>query len=100
MPINTQWWTFAGYMVDMDRDDPGVYELGNENDQVIYIGSSNELRRRLREHLNEPSGTCVKRHAKKYRIEYTWDYKTRERQLYDEHVRVYGRPPICNDVRP
>lgn len=100
MPITSQWWTFAEDVIKLDRDDPGVYELGNDAGSVVYIGSSNELRRRLLEHLNEAAGTCIKRHTTKYRMEYTKDYKVRERELYDEHVRINGKPPQCNDVRP
>ncbi len=100
MPIAAQWWTFSEGIVNYERDEPGVYELGNTNEAVVYIGSSNEVRRRLKEHLGESAGSCVKKNTAKYRVEYTRDYKNRERQLYDEHVRIHGKPPLCNDARP
>jgi excinuclease UvrABC nuclease subunit len=100
MPIQAQWWSFVESVIEVDRDEPGVYELGDENGMVVYIGSSNELRRRLKEHLNEASDTCVRQNTTHYRIEYTANYKNRERELYDGHVRMHGKPPLCNDSRP
>lgn len=100
MPIVERWWPFSEQMIQHDRDDPGVYELGNSSDIVVYVGSSNELRRRLREHLAEASSSCIKKNTIKYRLEYTRDYVRRERELYDDHVRTYGKPPACNEVRP
>src|SRR2546427_3945884 len=61
MPLTAAaWWYFSRGTVESDRDDPGVYEMGNASDSVIYIGSSDALRRRLKEHLSE-SGTCIRR---------------------------------------
>jgi excinuclease UvrABC nuclease subunit len=67
---------------------------------VIYIGSSNELRRRLKEHLNEASNTCIRQNTTHYRIEYTAAYKIREGELYEGYVRMHGKPPVCNDSTP
>ena len=100
MPITSQWWTFSDGMISSDREEAGVYELGNDSGTVVYIGSSNALRRRLKEHLDESGTTCIKKNTKKYRLEYVSKYKERERELYDEHVRINGKPPICNDMRP
>jgi predicted GIY-YIG superfamily endonuclease len=100
MPIQKRWWTFVETVVDFERDEPGVYELGDNTGMVVYIGSSNQLRRRLKEHLREPDATCAEKHARQYRLEYTTNYEDRERQLHDEHVQIYGRPPICNDATP
>src|SRR5436309_15494738 len=45
------WWYFSRGTVESDRDDPGVYEMGNASDSVVYIGSAEALRRRLKEQL-------------------------------------------------
>jgi predicted GIY-YIG superfamily endonuclease len=100
MPITAQWFTFTESVVNYDRDDAGVYELGNAAEIVVYVGSSNELKRRLKEHLNEAGYTCIKQNANRYRIEYTANYKKRELELYDAHVAAHGRAPQCNDARP
>ena len=81
MPFN-QWWTFSEGLVETDRDEPGVYELGDSNQAIIYIGSSKEIRRRLKEHRAEPDSTCIKTNTASYRIEYTSNYKKREQELY------------------
>ena len=97
MPLTAApWWHFSRATVESDRDDPGVYEMGDASDSVVYIGSSDALRRRLKEHLSE-SGTCIRKNTVRYRIEYTKDYQARERQLYDKHIKIHGTPPKCNE---
>jgi predicted GIY-YIG superfamily endonuclease len=100
VPIETQWWSFVESVISIDRDHPGVYELGDKSGMVVYIGSSNELRRRLMEHLNEMAHTCIRQNTTRYRIEYTANYGKREQELYKSHVATYGKPPKCNDSRP
>jgi predicted GIY-YIG superfamily endonuclease len=100
MPITAQWWTLSENIVQYEAEGAGVYELGSSTGLVVYIGSSNNLRRRLREHLSESATSCIKSNATQYRVEITSNYLSRERQLYDEFVRANGRPPRCNEVRP
>ena len=100
VPIAAQWWRLSEVFIQVDQDAPGVYELGDASGTVVYIGSSYAIRRKLREHMGESATSCIKRYANRYRIEYTLDYGARARQLYDEHVRGYGVPPRCNDLRP
>src|SRR5436309_12619122 len=97
MPLTAApWWHFSRATVESDRDDPGVYEMGDASDSVVYIGSSDALKRRLKEQLSE-SGTCIRKNTVRYRIEYTKDYQARERQLYDKHIKIHGKPPKCNE---
>jgi hypothetical protein len=96
----SQWWSFNDSMVNSDRDDAGVYELANSRGEIIYIGSSNAIRRRLKEHLSEDAKSCIKKNAAQYRVEYRSDYQSAERSYYDTFVRQYGRQPQCNEVRP
>jgi excinuclease UvrABC nuclease subunit len=100
MPIQAQWWLFFESVIEVDRNEPGVYELGDRNGAVIYIGSSDELMRRLKEHLNEAPHTCIRQKTTHYRIEYTADYTSREQELYRYHLATYGKPPECNNSRP
>ena len=99
MPISSRWWPFSDSIVEYERDEGGVYELGDSDGTVVYIGKSNKVKRRLKEHLEE-SGTCIKRNAKKYRVEYTKNYRKREYELYQEHIRLHGEKPLCNVVSP
>jgi len=96
----SDWWTFSQGMIDSDREEGGVYEFADANGTLIYIGSANNVKRRLGEHLGENATTCIKKNAAKYRIEYTPYYQTREKELYDEFVRQYGKPPKCNQISP
>ena len=95
----SQWWAFTENLVNTEQDSPGVYELGNSSKNVVYIGSTNAIKRRLLEHLGG-SDPCINTHAKYYRVDYRPDYATEERRRYDAFVIANGRPPRCNDRRP
>jgi len=96
----SQWWSFTEGMVDSDRNEAGVYEFENSAGTIVYIGSSNDVKRRLQEHLGENTTSCIKKNAARYRIEYRSDYQSAERAYYDDFVSRYGRAPQCNQVRP
>jgi predicted GIY-YIG superfamily endonuclease len=97
MPISSEWWTFSVNLIEMERDAPGVYELGNPGKNTVYIGSSDRVRSRLLEHANEPPGSCLHRFATRFRIEYTPDCEKREQDLLNEYILRHGRLPRCND---
>jgi len=99
MPLAGQWWLFRTNVIAFEKDLPGVYELGDADGTVVYIGSSNELRRRLQEHLDEDPRSCIQQRVHQYRVEYTTEYHARERDLYHACVVVHGRAPICNQIR-
>jgi predicted GIY-YIG superfamily endonuclease len=95
----SQWWTFSEDFVKSDRDEPGVYLFANTAGTVIYVGGSEAIRRRLREHLNDRD-TCIARNAVKYCLDYRSDYLRQEQAVYDEIVRTTRHAPLCNAVRP
>ncbi len=94
------WWTLSDGMVASDKEESGVYELADDNGQVIYIGRADNIKTRMSEHVNEKDNDCIKKNAKKYRIEYTTKHKAREKELYDEYVATYGKGPSCNKIAP
>ncbi len=96
----SQWWAFRWGMVEYDHEKSGVYQFADATGTVVYIGGSDNVKRRLAQHLGEDTTTCIRRKAAKYRVEYTSHYRRREKELYDEFVRKYGKPPECNDVAP
>ncbi len=100
MPIDNFWWSLTREMIETETDTSGVYELGEDHrgHTPIYVGSSVRIKERLEGHRNT-TDPCL-RNATHYRTEYTPNYKNREQELYDEHVRLHGLPPRCNDVRP
>ena len=95
MSIDAPWWVFGDVIIASERELPGVYEFGNAAGEVIYIGGSVNICRRLREHWVASSDSCVKSHATQYRVEYRSDYLARERELYDLYVKRYSKPPLC-----
>jgi hypothetical protein len=99
MPISSEWWTFTVNLIEMERDAPGVYELGNPGKNVVYIGSSDRIRSCLLGHANEPPGTCLQRFATQFRVEYTQGREKREQELLNEYVLRHGHFPRCNDPR-
>lgn len=101
MAIAAPWWSLAEQVIRFDQNRPGVYELGNAIGTVVYIGSAGDVQRRLLDHLKASGTTCIGKHATQYRVEYTGtDPVARARELYDQHVREFRTPPVCNEARP
>lgn len=75
---------------------PGIYELADDEMMTVYIGSSDNLRARLEQHLMEPATSCIKHHAALCRFEYTKDYKIQEHNLRDLFLKAFGSDPKCN----
>jgi predicted GIY-YIG superfamily endonuclease len=96
----SQWWSFREGMVNSDREEGGVYELADAGSRTIYIGSSRQIRTRMRQHLSEEASSCIRQNATQYRIDYRSDYAAEELKLYDKFVRENGKPPKCNKARP
>ena len=97
MPIAGEWWSYTLNLVEMEKDAPGVIELGNPGSNVIFIEGSPKVRARLLEHLGESASSCITRYATRYRVEYTTNYRRREEELFQEHVKLHGRMPRCNE---
>ena len=95
----SQWWSFNASMVKLDNDEPGVYEFGDAQKEVVYIGSSSVVKTRLIQHLRGDD-PCISQQAKYYRIDYRSDYLQHERERYDAFLLRHRRPPLCNDRRP
>ena len=84
---------------------PGVYRLSYEaedgNRYVFYVGKSENIKRRLSDHLSAESNPCVKAflESKKCFLKYAEisneDVRNAtERQMYDYYL------PQCNEVKP
>ncbi|MEW6133122.1 MAG: GIY-YIG nuclease family protein [Pseudomonadota bacterium] len=101
---------------------PGVYEIRTpalrentcpidgvrsaERAQVVYIGSTRDLRKRLADHLRGNNGNVLLTSllatgaAKvRYRAVNT-DWRLLERRLYDAFRETFGVPPLCNRMSP
>ena len=95
----SQWWRFNETWVNTERDEGGVYELGDSAQQVVYIGSSAAVKTRLKSHL-AGDDLCITLHAQYYRVDYRSDYRAEELRRYNAYVRLHGTPPKCNNVAP
>ena len=99
MPISNQWWALSG--AENAPELQGVYELGSAGSEVVYIGRSGNLRRRLTEHKSAPAGSCIGRQASKYRYEVTSSSVSREPALIQEYKLAHGgNLPPCNEATP
>ena len=51
MPLKGRWRKFDRQTINRVSEDEGVYELATEKQNITYIGSSTNLRRRIATHL-------------------------------------------------
>jgi len=72
----------------------GVYELA-ASDIVLYIGQSDNLRRRLLEHLNSLD-KCIQR-ATQFCYQQNQDSEKLEQTLLQNYKQKYGGLPTCNE---
>ncbi len=96
MPLIAIWNQLTNWEIQNVPESEGVYELADYSKAVIYIGRSNNLKRRLNEHLNT-SDPCL-RSVQYFCYEKTWNSEQREQELLEEYRRIHGRLPKCNDL--
>ena len=92
---NWTWCSFSLTNITKVPQVSGVYCLG-KNDAVTYIGSSNNMQNRLRQHYST-TDPCIKQ-ATQFAIEPCANYKEREKQRLREYRMKHGRLPACNDL--
>lgn len=96
MPLRARWRNAT--LEDVKERVPeraGVYELRCFG-ELVYIGSSKNLRRRLTRHVRD---RCPNRY--RYRTVWFWqNHVNRERAHYDAYVDAHGAPPAWNHRRP
>ena len=99
MPITSTKHQFNESNIDTYAPDgPGVYGLYESIFTPIYIGSSEEnIKSRLKSHLSGAEGKCTKE-AEYFNTELHDNPKQREKELLEEHNKVCGKLPKCNDV--
>ncbi len=74
-----------------------IYNLGDKY-YVFYVGQSNNLRRRLREHLDvSESDSCIKKHLQGYRCFFRYveiDSQEERNKVEAQSIEEYN--PTCN----
>lgn len=94
---------------------PGIYEFRlkakeidypNGTAPVIYVGSTGNIKKRLRDHLrkNNKNGR-IREFLKNYEcsfryIRFSAGWRRKERELYELFVAAYGSAPKCNRLKP
>jgi excinuclease UvrABC nuclease subunit len=92
MPITGSW---RSLRTESAPEAPGVYELGDFNGSVLYVGSSGNLKRSIARHANgQEAGRAGD--AMWFRYEQTAAFDTRVRDLLWQYERANGRPPPRN----
>ncbi len=99
MPLGSNFWIFTKSVVDLERDDYGIYELLDASNNIVYIGFG-MVRCLLLEHF--PDGPLPITGAKWFSVEYTWD-ESRARKKYDaelsKYYEKYGKYPRFNNFK-
>ena len=99
MPINKTKYRFTTpniYAYASDR--MGVYGLYDPISIVIYYGASDtSIKVRLQRHLSGMEGKCTQG-VTYFNFEKHFKPIQREKELLEEHKRLYDRLPKCNEV--
>ncbi len=77
---------------------PGVYVLYDKNNEVIYIGQSDNLQEKFVKYLdaNFEDDLC-KQKTVAYQREFLDNPKQRQNQLLEDFKNRFGRLPHCNE---
>jgi hypothetical protein len=104
MPLNKPWIT---YRPGNDRAIPGnlgVYEIGDAEGNVLYIGYAGGrtrfgLRERIPAHFSpEEANPALRDRARAYRFEVNQMYITRWTDLLTRYLNAHGRVPEGNEA--
>ncbi len=77
---------------------PGVYVLFDKNEDIIYIGESENLQDQFAKYVdtNFENDTCKQKTHTNQR-EFVENPKERTRQLLDDFKEKHSNLPVCND---
>ena len=93
----SDWKAFLESQITLVPEESGVYRLENVND-TLYIGRTDNLRRRLLEHLNS-NDSCIKQ-ATVFKYLVTTSPEMTEDALLKDYMRTHvGELPRCNAKR-
>lgn len=94
MPIRKEWVAYTAENVAQVPEKDGVIELGDDQNSVLFIGGTPNLRQLLQEHLD---GAEKFDKAKFFRYEETFMYTVRESELIQQHTRLNKKLPDYNE---
>ena len=100
VPQPTQHETFKRNRERYIPDRPGCYALATFSKVVLYIGLTNNLRRRMNEHLDNPEKTCETENGRV--VFFFWieshEVNKIERTWMNIHNLIEGALPLFNNV--
>ncbi len=77
---------------------PGVYVLYDKNNEVIYIGQSDNLQERFAKYVDTNfEGDLCKQKTVAYQRKFLDNPKQRQNQLLEEFKNRFGRLPLGNE---
>ena len=95
MSINKPWQTLEPQSLSRVSGQLGVYELGNDDGSVLYIGAADARSQfGLRGELEKRIGEVAL-----FRLEVTTMYSTRQQELLMVHHAKYGEYPEMNEIK-
>ncbi|MBP7654143.1 GIY-YIG nuclease family protein [Candidatus Dependentiae bacterium] len=82
----------------------GYYYLYDKYKNFIYVGYTNDLNRRIKEHFSESEeNKIIKNKFKFFELHLTKtidEAENKEGEKYDEYYLKYGKPPEANLIKP
>ncbi|MHB8280395.1 MAG: hypothetical protein ACYDIA_22510 [Candidatus Humimicrobiaceae bacterium] len=93
----------------------GIYELSTDSleieylkgkSKVFYLGSTKDIGKRLLEHLGfSGRNGGIKNFCKDYSCLFRYklcseNWNKKERELYNNFIVTFGKPPKCNNIKP
>jgi len=88
MPLGSKIWLFEKRIVELEREDYGVYELLDDSDKILYIGCGN-VRGSLITHFEDGKNPISG--AFNFSVEYTWDEEKSRKRQQEELARYYDK---------
>lgn len=85
---------FTRFNVMVVPNQPGVYALNDTQGNIIYIGGTDDLKRRLTEHLpeNETENSCIRKSATQFQYLVIENWQPEEQRL------IIKYNPSCNQT--
>ena len=91
----TQWWGYYAASVSLDSDIYGVYELGDANKEIVYVGSG-KVKSKLLCHL-EKKECPLARYYRLIIVGIEEACKSKELEILQEYRESMGRLPLYNE---
>jgi hypothetical protein len=93
----SQWWGYSAASVSLESDIYGVYELGDADKEIVYVGSG-KVKDRLLRHL-EKNECPLARYYRLLIVGAEEFCNSKESEIIQEYRERKGRPPLYNEKK-